>query len=81
MSKHLKLGGDPAAEAWTLADDADIGLVQKEIDAAMAGGKTTRVRVVIARGQTGDLLVNGRALEAAVVWETDPSQPSFSIID
>ena len=81
MSKHLKLGGDPATPAWTLTDDSDVGMVQKEIDQAMAEGKTTRIRVVIAPGQTGEVLVNGRALDAAVVWETDPSQPSFSIID
>ncbi|MHB8511612.1 MAG: hypothetical protein ACYDCC_05480 [Actinomycetota bacterium] len=81
MSKHLKLGNDPSTPAWTLANDADVVLVQKEIAEAMMQGKTVRVRVLLSNGDAGEMLINGSVLEAALAWDTDFSQPTLTIID
>jgi hypothetical protein len=81
MAKFLKLGADPESERWVLADDADVAQVQKEIEEAMAGGRTARVKVVLGSGHVAELIVNGRSLEAAMAWEIAPKDPTFSIID
>jgi hypothetical protein len=81
MAKFLRLGADPNAERWTLPPDADISRIQKQIDEAMREKHTVHIQVVLGEDQIADLIVNGLAVEAAVLWETGVQQPTFSIID
>lgn len=81
MAKYLRLGADPSVEKWTLPDDADVEQIQKELDDAMSKGRSARIRVLVDAAHAADLLVNGKALPWAMVWEVRPGEPKFSIID
>jgi hypothetical protein len=81
MSKFLSLSDEPGEDRWTLADDVDTDDLRKELAAAMDEGRTAHVRVKVTKHQTGELLVNGRAVKAAMVWEAKATDPTFSIID
>jgi hypothetical protein len=81
MGKYLKLGADPSVEKWVLPDDTDLDEVSKDLDVAMTEGGCARVRVAIGPDQTGDLLVNGKAAVAALLWDDARHKPSFTMID
>ena len=83
MGKHLKLGADPKGETWTLPDDADIDDVRDRIARAMDDGTSVRVTVQLAGKETAEMVVNGRVVEAALVWaEGEPRRsPGFTMID
>lgn len=82
MSKYLQLGTNPGEDAWALPEDTNVEQVRKEITAAMTDGTTAVVAVLTGqRKQPGELIINGKALAAALVWETKSSEPIMSIID
>ncbi|MCA1833350.1 MAG: hypothetical protein ABR548_06615 [Actinomycetota bacterium] len=81
MGKYVRLGSDPNAERWTLAEDTDVATAQKQLEEAMRDQTTTRLSVLVGEDRLIDLIVNGRVLEAAMVWEVGTQQPTFSIID
>ena len=81
MAKFLSLSDEPDDERWTLPEDADVEDVRSRLERAMADGTTARVPVMVAKGQSVELLVNGRVLTAALVWEERSTKPSFTMID
>lgn len=81
MAKYLKLGADPSVERWVLPDDTNLDEVAKELDVAMTEGGCARIRVALGPDQTGELLINGKAAAAALVWDDARPKPSFSMID
>jgi len=81
MGKYLKLGPDSTGDRWTLPDHADVDKIRKEIAEAMDSKNAVRVPVVVGKNQTVELVVNGRALVAAVVWEDSSSGGAMTIID
>ena len=81
MSKHMKLGGEPSGQNWMLPDDTDLDKLRADLAEAMEEEDTVRVEVVLGRNQKGELLVNGGALVAAIVWEDAPSGGGITIID
>ncbi len=80
MGKYLKIGGEPGGERWTLPDHADVNKLRKKIASAMEATKAFNIPVVIGKDQTVELVVNGRALDAALVWEDHPAG-GMTIID
>jgi hypothetical protein len=81
MGKYVRLGSDPNAERWTLSENVDVESIQKEIEEAMKEKGTLRLPVLVGEDRIVDLIVNGRVLQAAMVWEVGTQQPTFSIID
>jgi len=81
MGKYLKLGTDPAGGGWTLPDHADVEKIRAELADAMEEEKAVRLAVVVGKNQTAELLVNGHALVAALVWEDAPAGGGMTIID
>jgi hypothetical protein len=81
MAKYLKLGADPSVERWVLPDDTNLDELAKEIDVAMTEGGCFRTRVVVGPDHTGELLINGKAVAAAVVWDDSRTKPTFTLID
>ena len=81
MAKHLKLGSDPQAGAWTLPDYADVDKIRAEIASAMEEEDAVAIQVVVGKNQNAELLVNGSALVAALVWEDTPAGGGMTIID
>jgi hypothetical protein len=81
MGKHLKLGQESTGDRWTLPDHVDVDKIRTEIAEAMDMQSAIRVPVVVGKNQTVELIVNGRALVAAVVWEDAPSGGAMTIID
>jgi len=81
MGKYLKLGNDPGAERWTLADHADVDKIRQQIAEAMEEEKAVRVPVVVGKDAYADLLVNGGEVTAALVWEDGPAGGGMNIID
>ena len=80
-AKYLSLSEDPDGERWRLPDEASVEEVKAQIEAAMTEGRAVRIQVVVGDRGTGELIVNGRAIEAALVWEVGVQEPTFSIID
>ncbi len=81
MGKYLKLGPDSTGDRWTLPDHADVEKLRSEIAEAMEMQGVVRVQIVVGKNQTAELLVNGRSLVAAVVWEDMPAGGGMTIID
>ena len=81
MAKHLKLGVDPNTQNWALPDHADLEKLKTDIAAAMESDDALTIQVVIGSRQTAELVVNGGALVAALVWEDSPSGGGMTIID
>jgi len=81
MSKHLKLGVDPGGQNWTLPDHTDLDDLRGKLAEAMEEENAVHLQVVIGRNQTAELIVNGAALAAALVWEDSPSDGGMTIID
>jgi hypothetical protein len=81
MGKYLKLGPESTGDRWTLPDHADVEKIRAALAEAMDMQSSTRIRVVVGKDQTSDLLVNGRTLEAALVWEDVPPGGGMTIID
>jgi len=77
----LKLGPDSTGDRWTLPDHADVEKLRSEIAEAMEMQGVVRVQIVVGKNQTAELLVNGRSLVAAVVWEDMPAGGGMTIID
>jgi hypothetical protein len=81
MGKYLKLGPESTGDRWTLPDHADVEKVRAEIAEAMDMQSSIRIQVVVGKNQTAELLINGRALSAALVWEDVPPGGGMTIID
>jgi hypothetical protein len=81
MGKYLMLGQDSTGDRWTLPEHVDVEKVRTEIAEAMDMQSSVRVQVVVGKGQAADLLVNGRTMEAALVWEDVPPGGGMTIID
>ena len=81
MGKYLKLGGDPSGERWSLPEQTDVDKVRALLSDAMEDKKAVRVAVVVGRNQTAELIVNGRAVTSALVWEDAPAGGGMTIID
>lgn len=81
MGKYLKLGPDSTGDRWTLPDHADVDKIRTEIAEAMDMQSAVRVQVIVGKEQIAELLVNGRSLTAAVVWEDAPADGGMTIID
>lgn len=81
MGKHLKLGGEPGGERWTLPDDADVDKIRAQIADAMEDEKPVRVQVVIGKNQIVELIVNTGEVLAVLVWEDQPAGGGMTIID
>src|SRR5204863_3524936 len=81
MGKYLKLGDDPGGQNWTLPDHADLNELRDKLAEAMEEENAVRIQVVTGRKQTVELIVNGSALAAALVWEDAPSDGGMTIID
>jgi hypothetical protein len=80
-AKYLALSEEPDAERWRLTEDSSVEDVKAQIEAAMTEGRAVRIKVVVGDRGAGELIVNGRAIEAALVWEVGVQEPTFSIID
>jgi hypothetical protein len=81
MGKHLKLTADPTVSGWTLPDHADVEKLRDEIAQAMEQKNAVRVPVIVGNNQTAELVVNGEAVVAALVWEDAPAGGGITIID
>lgn len=81
MGKYLKIGGEPGGERWTLPDHADVAKLRKKIANAMEAVKALNIPVVVGKDQMAELVVNGRALLAVLVWEDQPVGGGMTIID
>jgi hypothetical protein len=83
VAKHLKLGGEPGSQTWTLADDVDLGEVRERLARAMNEGTSVTVAVKLESKETAELLVNGRVVPVALVWEEPDARqgPGFTMID
>jgi hypothetical protein len=78
MAKYLRLGD----ERWTLEPDSDLDQLRHVITGAVNDGTAVGVPVLLDRGGSADLIVNGRAVRSVLVWEEAPStKPSFTMID
>jgi hypothetical protein len=80
-AKYLALSQEPDAERWRLPDESKTEEVKTQIEGAMTEGRAVRIKVVVGDRGAGELIVNGRAIEAALVWEVGVQEPTFSIID
>jgi hypothetical protein len=81
MGKYLKLGPESTGDRWTLPDHADVEKIRAEIAEAMDMQSSVRIQVVVGKNQTAELLVNGKTLAAALVWEDVPPGGGMTIID
>jgi hypothetical protein len=81
MAKYLKLGPDSTGDRWTLPDSADVEKIRTDIAEAMDMQSAVRVPVILGKDQVVELLVNGRSLTAAVVWEDMRAGGGMTIID
>jgi hypothetical protein len=81
MAKYLKLGPDSTGDRWTLPDNADVEKIRTEIAEAMDMQSAVRISVILGKDQVVELLVNGRSLTAAVVWEDIRAGGGMTIID
>ena len=81
MGKHLKLGADPTVSGWTLPEHTDVDKLRDELTQAMEEKNAVRVPVIVGNSQTAELVVNGRGLVAALVWEDAPAGGGITIID
>lgn len=81
MGKYLKLGPESTGDRWTLPEHADVEKIRGEIAEAMDMQSSVRIQVVVGKNQTAELLVNGRTLSAALVWEDVPPGGGMTIID
>ena len=81
MGKHLKIGGEPGGERWTLPDEADLDKIRAAIAEAMEEEKPIRIQVVVGKNQTAELIVNAGEIPAALVWEDTPLAGGMTIID
>jgi hypothetical protein len=78
MAKYLRLG----EERWTLPPDADLDSLRAVVSGAMNEGTAVGIEVVLDRGGTADLLINGKAVRSVLMWEEESaSRPSFTMID
>ncbi|MCA1726866.1 MAG: hypothetical protein LC722_04200 [Actinobacteria bacterium] len=78
MGKYLRLRD----QQWTLSEETDLQALRADLIAAMGEGRAVTVSVEVDPTQAGDLLLNGRAVEAVVLWEETPAhKPSFTLID
>jgi hypothetical protein len=78
MAKFLKLRD----QQWTLSDATDVEVLRTQISGAMNDGLATVVEVMVDEKQTADLVLNGKAVEAVLLWEEVPvHKPSFTVID
>ena len=81
MGKYLKLGPESTGDRWTLPDHADVEKIRTEIAEAIDMQSSVRIQVVVGKNQMADLLVNGRTIGAALVWEDVPPGGGMTIID
>jgi len=81
MGKYLKVGADPGAQNWTLPDHTDLDKLRDELAEALGEENVLRVTVVVGRDHTAELIINGAACPAAMVWEDVPSRGGMTIID
>jgi len=81
MAKYLKLGPESTGDRWTLPDNADVDKIRSEIAEAMDMQSAVRISVIVGKDQAVELLVNGRSLTAAAVWEEMRSGGGMTIID
>jgi hypothetical protein len=83
VGKHLKLGSDPKNATWSLAEDADLDDIRARLAVAMDEGTSVGITVKLGQEETAELLVNGRVVSAAVVWEEEEPRrsPGFTMID
>jgi hypothetical protein len=78
MAKFLRLG----EQQWTLPEDADLDGIRTDLSAAMSEGRAVGVTVELDPKQSADLILNGRAVQAVLLWEETPAhKPSFTLID
>ena len=80
MAKFLRLGD---GERWTLPDDTDLEQLHTRLSGAMNDGLATSVDVRAGSG-VGELILNGKALAAVLLWEEPAGsghKPTFTMID
>ena len=78
MGKFLKVGD----QQWTLPEDTDIEALRAQLSGAVNDGLAAHVTVQTDPKQTAELIVNGRAVQAILLWQEEPQhKPSFTVID
>jgi len=78
MAKFLRLGD----ERWNLPPDADLDALRAVVSGAMNEGTAVGIEVLLDRGGSADLLVNGKAVRSVLMWEEESTpKPSFTMID
>ena len=80
-AKYMALSEEPDSERWRLPEESSVEEVKQAIEQAMSEGRAVRLKVMVGDRSTGELIVNGRAVRAALVWEMGVQEPTFSIID
>jgi len=73
MAKNLVIGVDQE-KTWRLPDDADIDRVREAVRVAMESGTVAEVTVRLGWDLDATLLVNGKVVPAAAVYEVRPGQ-------
>jgi hypothetical protein len=71
VAKNLVIGVDQE-KTWRLPDEADIGRVQDALRSAMENGSVAEVTVRLGWDLDATLLVNGKVVPAAAVYEVRP---------